>query len=151
VTVVSAAAPVGEQRVDVRWQDLDPLGHVGHDVYLAYLGTARDALLSAHGISSDCYVVASVTVNYRREIRMGTPFVRGRCLVASVGRTSLLTQEQLLAPDGTPLADAQVVVVLWDPEARRSRPVTDAERAGFDCAGSECANAGAAAPGVVED
>jgi len=139
-------APFAEQRVDVRWQDLDPLGHVGHEAFLTYLEPARDALLAAHGIPADGYVVASVTLNYRREIRMGTPFVHGRCRVARVGRSSLATEEELLAPNGDLVADASVVVVLWDPVARRSRPVADAERAAFERIGpASLAATGAAA------
>ena len=129
VAVKPITPVVPASRVTVRWQDLDPLGHVGHTVFLAYLEEARNALLDAHGIALDGYVVAAATLNYRNEIRMGTAFVRGCCRVTRVGRTSVTMEEQLRAPDGRLLADATVVVVLWDPVERRPRAVSAAERA----------------------
>ena len=40
----------GGHRVQVRWRDLDGLGHVNHTVVLTYLEEGRDAWLEAHGI-----------------------------------------------------------------------------------------------------
>ena len=36
--------------VDVRFNELDPYGHVNHTVYLTYLEVARVDLLAAHGV-----------------------------------------------------------------------------------------------------
>ncbi len=36
--------------VDVRFNELDPYGHVNHTVYLTYLEVARVELLAAHGV-----------------------------------------------------------------------------------------------------
>ena len=36
--------------VQMRWQDLDELGHVNHNVVLTYLEEGRDAFLGARGI-----------------------------------------------------------------------------------------------------
>ncbi len=53
-----------EHRVQMRWQDLDGLGHVNHAVVLTYLEEGRDAFLLEHGIRRDNYVVGRCTVNF---------------------------------------------------------------------------------------
>ena len=58
-------------RVQMRWRDLDGLGHVNHTVVLTYLEEGRDALLDEHGIRRDEYVVGRCSVSFRREIDPG--------------------------------------------------------------------------------
>ncbi len=58
----------GGHRVQMRWRDLDGLGHVNHTVVLTYLEEGRDAWLEEHGIRRDEYVVGRCSVNFRREI-----------------------------------------------------------------------------------
>jgi acyl-CoA thioester hydrolase len=118
----------GEARVAVRWQDIDGLGHVNHVMFLTYLEEGRDAWLRGHGIRRDEYVVGRCTVHYRREILPHMATVRVRTAAAEVGRSSLTTSELLLDEDGNVLAEAEFVLVLWDPRERRSRPLSDEER-----------------------
>jgi acyl-CoA thioester hydrolase len=115
-------------RVAVRWQDIDGLGHVNHVAFLTYFEEGRDAWLREHGIGRDEYVVGRCVVSYRREIGRDVEAVVVRCTAAELGRSSLTTSEQLLDPDGAVLAKAEFTLVLWDPAARRSRPLTDDER-----------------------
>ena len=115
-------------RVAVRWQDMDGLGHVNHVAFLTYFEEGRDAWLRSLGIARDGYVVARCTVDYRSEIGPEVATVTVRCAAASLGRSSLTTSEQLLDESGELLAEAEFAVVLWDPAARRSRPITDDER-----------------------
>lgn len=68
------------------------------------------------------------SIDYRREIALGTRSVVVRTRIAEVGRSSVRFEHELLGPDGEAAATASSVLVAWDPEARRSRPVTDGER-----------------------
>ena len=52
-----------------------------------------------------------------------------RCRLASIGRSSVRTREEIVKADGTIAAEAEAVVVPRDPDADRSRPLTDRERA----------------------
>ena len=115
-------------RVAVRWQDIDGLGHVNHVAFLTYFEEGRDAWLRGHGIGRNEYVVGRCSVHYRSEIAPGVEAVDVHCAAAEVGRSSLTTSERLLGPDGKVLAEAEFALVLWDPAARRSRPLTDDER-----------------------
>ena len=118
----------GGHRVAVRWQDIDGLGHVNHVAFLTFFEEGRDAWLDSLGIARDGYVVGRCTVHYKSEIGPDVKAVEVRVVPASVGRSSLTTSEQLLGPAGEVLAEAEFALVLWDPETRRSRPLTDDER-----------------------
>ena len=54
--------------VQMRWRDLDGLGHVNHTVVLTYLEEGRDAFLASCGIARDEYVVGRCSVTFRSEI-----------------------------------------------------------------------------------
>jgi acyl-CoA thioester hydrolase len=116
-------------RVQMRWRDLDGLGHVNHTVVLTYLEEGRDAFLRRHGIRRDEYVVGTCSVRFRDEIDPSMEAVTVECAVRELGRSSIATAERVLAEGGDVLADAEFDLVLWDPERRTSRPITDDERA----------------------
>jgi acyl-CoA thioester hydrolase len=119
-------------RVQVRWRDLDALGHVNHAVSLTYFEEGRDALLEQCGIPRDEYVVGRCALTFRSEIDPACGEVTVRCAVRELGRSSVTTGERILDPAGRVLVEAEFGIVLWDPRTRASRPMTDAERASLE-------------------
>jgi acyl-CoA thioesterase FadM len=119
-------------RVQVRWQDLDGLGHVNHTVVLTYLEEGRDAWLERHGIRRDEYVVGRCSVNFRREIDGEAKTVTVQCGLRELGRSSLTTAERIVDDAGQVVVDAEFALVLWDPEQRGARPISDEERASLE-------------------
>ena len=116
-------------RVQMRWRDLDGLGHVNHTVVLTYLEEGRDAMLDRHGISREEYVVGRCSVSFADEIDPAFGSVTVQCAVRELGRSSMTTDERILDRDGNVLVEAEFGLVLWDPERRGSRPISDKERA----------------------
>jgi acyl-CoA thioester hydrolase len=116
-------------RVQMRWRDLDGLGHVNHTVVLTYLEEGRDAWLAGHGIRREEYVVGRCNVNFRREIDPDWNTVTVHCDVRELGRSSLVTSERILDDAGEVVVEAEFGLVLWDPQQRGSRPISDEERA----------------------
>jgi acyl-CoA thioesterase FadM len=112
----------------MRWQDIDALGHVNHNVVLTYLEEGRDAFLGRRGIGRDNYVVGRCSVTYLAEIEPGQEAVIVECGVSELGRSSLTTSERIVDERGEPLVEAEFGLVLWDPERRGSRPISDTER-----------------------
>jgi acyl-CoA thioester hydrolase len=115
--------------VQMRWRDLDGLGHVSHNVALIYLEEGRDAFLGTCGIGRRDYVVGRCSVTFLGEIVPELRTVTAECSIAAVGGSSLTTSERLLGESGDVLVEAEFGLVLWDAERHASRPVTDAERA----------------------
>lgn len=115
--------------IQVRWPDLDGLGHVNHSAILVYLEVGRDASLASRGICGDDYVVRHCDVDYRSEVRPTGSHVVYECERVKLGRTSIRTTERLLHPDGQCAVEATFTLVMWDSKARTTRPLTDEERA----------------------
>jgi acyl-CoA thioester hydrolase len=120
-------------RIEVRFRDCDPLGHVNNAVYATYFEVARfgywrEALgyTRADGFS---FIMARVECNYRAQAHAGeTLDVRIR--VGRIGRRSFTFDYQIVAADdGRLVADGSSVQVMFDYAAQQSRPVPDAFRA----------------------
>ena len=116
-------------RVQTRWGDLDALGHVGHTAVFLYLEAGRDAFLKAHGIARDEYVVGRCSVTFQREIMPSVEAVMVECEARELGTSSVTTGERIVDEAGDVLVEAEFGIVLWDPAARGSRPISDQERA----------------------
>lgn len=124
-----------EKRIEIRWRDQDPYGHVNNAVYLTYLEEARDEwleLVLGSGDSLWDYVVARVAIDFRRELTQDDDVVVSRCELSHIGTSSVRTRETLTTLDGTLAAEAEAVLVARDRESGASRPLGDDERAAFE-------------------
>ena len=119
---------VFEHEVSVRWRDVDGLGHVNHAVFLTYLEEGRDAFYMQALGRDPHYVVARVEIDMRAEIRYADRRLQVRIEVERVGTTSLTTRETILTPAGESAAEARVVTVLWDADARKPMAFAADER-----------------------
>ncbi len=119
----------GSHRVQMRWRDIDGLGHVNHAVALTYLEEGRDRFLAEHGIGRDEYVVGSCSLRFRGEIDPGQGAVTVECEVDQLGNSSFATSERILSAAGDVVVEAEFGLVLWDRERRVSRPLSAEERA----------------------
>ena len=120
--------PVFEHQVGVRWRDTDALGHVNNAVYLTYLEEARDAFYLL-AVGDPIYVVVRIEIDFRAEIRHGDRTVRVEIAIERLGTTSLTTRETLWTADGAVAAEARVVTVRWNQDARVTAPFSDEQRA----------------------
>jgi acyl-CoA thioester hydrolase len=123
---------VHEKTIEIRWRDMDAVGHVNNAVYLNYLEETRDEwvdlALTGSGSSGD-FVIARVAIDFRRELRQSDDSVVVSCKLVRVGRSSLVTQETIRTLGGELAAEAEAVLVARDVTTGRSRPLTDEERA----------------------
>jgi len=128
-----------ETRIQTRWPDFDALGHLNHAVYHVYLDEARDeALRSTVGdFSVWPNVVVHASIDYRREIALGVREILVRTRIAEVGRSSVRFAQAIVTPDGELAAEAEAVLVAWDPQTRRSREITAVERTALTLADDE--------------
>jgi acyl-CoA thioester hydrolase len=122
-------------RVQLRWRDLDGLGHVNHTVVLTYLEEGRDAFLAERGIRRDEYVVGKCAIRFLDEIDAELATVTVQTSVRELGRSSVATSERILGRNGKVVVEAEFDLVLWDPQQRGSRRITDEERASLTPSG----------------
>jgi acyl-CoA thioester hydrolase len=126
---------VHEKRIEVRWRDVDNYGHVNNAVYLTYLEEVRDEWL-ARTISDDDavwdFVVAHVSIDFRREITQADDEVLASCRAEAIGTSSVRTREDIHLAAGPLAAEAYAVLVARDRTTGRSRPITPREREAFE-------------------
>lgn len=125
-----------EHRVQMRWRDIDGLGHINHTVALTYLEEGRDRHLARHGIGRDEYVVGRCNITFSDKIDANQGAVTVECEVRELGRSSLATCERIIREDGNVAVEAEFGIVLWDSSRRASRPLSDSERASLRAGGA---------------
>jgi acyl-CoA thioester hydrolase len=105
------------ERIEIRWGDMDAMGHVNNTVYFRYMEQARigwfDALVpSEQAWKSTGIVIANASCNFKRPINYpGT--VEVRVLVGAPGGSSVPTFYELLVEDHL-YADGAATVVFID-------------------------------------
>lgn len=113
-------------RIQVRWRDVDALGHVNNATIITYLETARTELWRERfgGGSEIPFVVARVEVTFRRQIRLDDE-VRVGLRVADI-RGARYTFEYRVEAGGELAAEASTLMAHVRPgEVRPSRIPAD--------------------------
>jgi acyl-CoA thioester hydrolase len=114
--------------IQVRFADLDVLGHVNHVQYIAFMETARVRWMSEYGGAlRGGVLVARTECDHRREIPGHTDTVDVTVSVESVGRSSFVVLHVLRVGDEEVAVGRTVLVAVG--ADRRPRPVSDEERA----------------------
>lgn len=124
--------PVHETRLQTRWTDFDKLGHITHAAYPIYFDEARDAFLTetVGPFEEFPWVIAHVSIDYKREIVHPAREIVVRTEVTDVGRTSVTFEQHVDSGEGRGIAaTSRSVLVAWDETGRAARAITDEERA----------------------
>jgi acyl-CoA thioester hydrolase len=123
-----------EQRMRIRWRDMDNYGHVNNAVYLTYLEECRDRWARALLGDSFDFVIVRVAIDYRRELSLLDEEVVVQCRGLGYGDSSIRTTERIRTAGGALAAESESVIVKHDPARRRAVSLTDAEKALLDAA-----------------
>jgi acyl-CoA thioester hydrolase len=113
-------------RLEVRFRDCDPMGHVNNAVYLTYLEQARFAhwrsLWKYRKPGADPRVpgviLARIEVDYRAQATEGD-LLDVSLTVAKVGRTSFHYEYEIADQAGRVILQAKSVQVMYDYAARK--------------------------------
>jgi acyl-CoA thioester hydrolase len=113
--------------LELRFRDLDAMGHVNNAVYVTYLEMARAAfyrdVFGARHARDFNFIIARVEVDYRRPILLGEPCHVG-LRVGAIGRSSFVLDYQVEA-GGEVAAVARSVQVFYDYERQSKIGVPD--------------------------
>lgn len=110
--------PIHATRIRVRGYHLDLYGHVNNARYLEFLEEARWSLIEQsmglgwwhdRGLG---FVVASLTINYRRPAGMGVDLEIRSHVARLGGRSGVIHQDVVNAATGEMIADADVTFVV---------------------------------------
>jgi acyl-CoA thioester hydrolase len=112
--------------IQVRFRDIDAMGHVNNAVYATYVEQARTEYFEEileEGLDAVSTVLASLELSYERPILLGQS-VTITIAVPELGRSSLPMEYEIFA-DGKRAATAQSVQVFLDPETDEPYPIPD--------------------------
>jgi acyl-CoA thioester hydrolase len=121
--------------VQLRWRDMDMLGHLNQSVYHELLEEGRAALMTeiihrvGAGQAHGTFVLVHVDLDYHTEVRKDHGEVAIVVRLEGVGNSSLTLHHEVRLPEGTVAASGRTVLVAWDPVTRGKRVLSDAERA----------------------
>lgn len=113
--------------IQMRFRDTDMFGHVNNAVYASWAEIARIAFMRNLDPPSGDLILARIELDFVAQIGYGQE-IEVHSRVAGIGRTSVRLDQRVLA-DGREAARIGSVVVLYDYEHMRPRPVSDAYRA----------------------
>jgi len=128
-------------RLEVRFRDCDPMGHVNNAVYLTYLeqtrfnhwrslwGFGAPPALSERSESNGPpdmpgVILAHVDADYKRPARYGET-LEIRLLVTDIGRSSFRYEYEVVDEQGRTVLTARTVQVMYDYKTEKPVPIPD--------------------------
>ncbi|WP_433623867.1 acyl-CoA thioesterase [Halomicrococcus sp. NG-SE-24] len=112
--------------IEVRYRDLDTMGHVNNAVYATFLEQARmDYFRDVVGAELEDVggVIAHLEIDYRQAVTLDDDVIVA-VRVPELGESSIPMEYEIRA-DGEVAATAEVVQVAVDPETRESRALPE--------------------------
>jgi len=119
-------------RLEVRFRDCDPMGHVNNAVYLTYLEQTRFThWRSLWGFGNPQtpselpgVILARVECDYKRPARYGD-VLEIRLSVAEIGRSSFRYEYEIVDEQGRTVLLAKTVQVMYDYATEKPVPIPD--------------------------
>lgn len=116
-------------RIEPRWTDLDPVGHVNNSVYLVYAEEARARFMRELPEVWRRVVVVHNSIDYHRPVEISDGAVDVACTATAIGTSSFTTTSVVTTVAGHKCATIRTVQVGLRPDGAGSQPWSDNERA----------------------
>jgi acyl-CoA thioester hydrolase len=119
---------ISETTVQLRWSDMDAMGHVNNATYLTYLETAREPWFATLGQPEEYmrFAMRRVEVDFLSQLTFADGAVVVTIELAGVGISSVRTRERMTAvSDRRVVVEAQAVIVRLDETGLRSSPLPE--------------------------
>ncbi len=109
--------------IQVRFNDTDALGHVSNIAFALYVEQARVEFFRSLGMGRITLILAHLSQDFRQQIKFGDK-VYVETKVSKIGNTSV-TLEQTIIANKELAAEAKSVVVLFDYDAQKPKPIAE--------------------------
>lgn len=112
--------------IEVRFRDIDAMGHVNNAVYSSYLEQARaryyDQVIN-EALDEVNTVLAHIEIDFQEPINLGEE-VTVHMRTTNIGGSSITMEYEIIAA-GSVAASGETVQVVFDPETGEASPVPD--------------------------
>ncbi|MGB8391446.1 acyl-CoA thioesterase [Mycobacterium sp.] len=120
-------------RIEPRWTDLDPVGHVNNNVFLVYAEEARNRLLrDVLPEAWESIVVVHNSIDYHRPVELSDKAVEITAVVDAIGTSSFTTVNVITTVVGDKCATVRTVQVVLREDRSGTRPWNVSERAALE-------------------
>lgn len=113
--------------IDVRFRDIDVMGHVNNAVYATYVEQARTTyyrdVLDAD-LAEMSTALASLSLEFRRPVTLPDDSVTVTVDVTEIGRTSATMAHEIRTDDAV-VAEAEATLVSLDPDTGEPTPIPE--------------------------
>lgn len=93
-----------ETKIQMRWKDLDALGHVNNANYLTYFEVARSFYIMAAcpewNWQNDMFLIANVNVNFHNELKLTDQNVSVCVRTSKIGSKSFVLDYEITSKNG---------------------------------------------------
>jgi acyl-CoA thioester hydrolase len=118
-------------KIDVRFRDLDAMGHVNNAVYFTYLEVARFYLISRifciESVQNLPVILGEATCRYLSPAYLGESLTIGLA-ISRIGGKSFDVVYQIDGQDGRLVASARTTMIMFDYVLSASTPIPDTIR-----------------------
>ena len=118
--------------IQIRWNDLDALGHVNNAIYVTYFEVARGFFMleacPGWDWKKDMFLIASVNVSYKKELLLTSPNVKVHIKTSHLGGKSFELSYAITSQKGddyTIHAEGKTTQVMFDLKERKSMNIPD--------------------------
>ena len=115
--------------IEVRFRDIDVLGHVNNSVMFTYIETARVPFLATirgrqtdKNLSNISFIVAHINCDFRKPVFYGQAVEVGT-RITQVNRSSMKLEHRVEA-DGEVVVEGYCILVHYDYRANKSVPIS---------------------------
>src|SRR5690606_1144608 len=122
--------------IQVRWNDLDALGHVNNAVFVTYFEIARGRFMleacPGWDWSKDMFLIANVHVDFRRELLLTADEPKVMVKTSKIGTKSFVLEYAIVSNPGEELviyATGTTTQVMFDMKSRQTVEVPEWVRA----------------------
>ena len=117
------------ESIQVRWTDLDPLGHVNNSIYIQYFEIARGRYMleasSNWNWHEHMFLLANVNCNYLAELKIGMPETKCWVRTKEIGKKSFVIEYMITTSDNTVHTIGTSIQVMFDMKTKQTIEVPD--------------------------
>lgn len=124
--------------IQVRWNDMDALGHVNNAVYVSYFEIARGAFINKAipqwDWTRNIFLIANVNVDYHKELLLTAENPKVYVRTSKIGGKSFTLEFVLTSEEsGHEIihASGSSVQIMFDPQIRQTTQIPDWIRESF--------------------
>ncbi len=118
--------------IQVRWSDLDPLGHVNNAVFVTYFEIVRGHFM-LHACpgwdwKKDMFLIANVTANFHKELMLTATAPQANIRTSKIGNKSFVLEYAITSKNGDDTivhATGSTTQIMFDMKTRSTIEIPD--------------------------